>query len=136
MSRTPTGSPRTLAGIRDHLDYLAELGVTYLHLMPLLEPRDGENDGGYAVADYRSVDPRLGTMADLEALADRPARRGMSLCVDFVLNHTADTHAWAIRAKAGDETCRGYYLRSRTGHCPMPTSGRCPRSFPDMAPAA
>jgi hypothetical protein len=41
----------TLTGVRQHLDYLTELGVTYLHLMPLLPPRDGENDGGYAVAD-------------------------------------------------------------------------------------
>jgi amylosucrase len=56
----------TLAGVGRHLDYLAELGVTYLHLMPLLRPREGENDGGYAVADYGAVDPRLGTMADLE----------------------------------------------------------------------
>ena len=100
----------SLAGVRERLDYLAELGVTYLHLMPLLKPRDGENDGGYAVADYRSVDPRLGTMADLEELATDLHGRGMSLCVDFVLNHTADTHEWAERAKAGNETCRGYYL--------------------------
>src|ERR1700761_4277217 len=56
----------SLRGIRQHLDYLAELGVTYLHLMPLLRPRDGENDGGYAVADYSAVDPRLGTVTDLE----------------------------------------------------------------------
>lgn len=60
----------TLAGVGTHLDYLAELGVTYLHLMPLLRAREGENDGGYAVAAYDEVDPRLGTMADLAALAD------------------------------------------------------------------
>jgi amylosucrase len=59
----------SLQGVRQHLDYLAELGVTYLHLMPLLRPRPGENDGGYAVADYDTVDPRVGTMADLQALA-------------------------------------------------------------------
>ena len=64
----------SLPGSGEHLDYLAELGVTYLHLMPLLRPSDGESDGGYAVADYDAVDPRLGTMADLQALAARPAR--------------------------------------------------------------
>ena len=58
----------------ERLDYLAELGVTYLHLMPLLQPREGDNDGGYAVVDYRAVDPRLGTMDDLEALAADAAR--------------------------------------------------------------
>ena len=64
----------SLAGVREHLDYLAELGVTYLHLMPLLRPRDGETDGGYAVADYDAVDPELGTMDDLQAPGRRPAR--------------------------------------------------------------
>jgi amylosucrase len=77
-----------LAALLQRLDYLAELGVTYLHLMPLLRPREGENDGGYAVADYRAVDPRLGTMDDLERLAQALHERDMSLCIDLVLNHT------------------------------------------------
>jgi len=81
-----------LAGVRRRLDYLGELAVTYLHLMPLLRPRDGDNDGGYAVIDYGSVDPRLGTMADLEGLASDLHTRGMSLCIDLVLNHTAAEH--------------------------------------------
>src|ERR1044071_3734319 len=85
----------TLNKIPERLDYLEELGVTYLHLMPLLKPREGENDGGYAVQDYRAVDPRLGTMDDLEALAGQLRSRGMSLCIDLVLNHTAQEHAWA-----------------------------------------
>ena len=81
-----------LAGVRDRLDYLAELGVTYLHLMPLLKARDGDNDGGYAVEDYGAVDPSLGTMDDLEQLAAELHERGISLCVDLVLNHTAAEH--------------------------------------------
>src|SRR3712207_9143421 len=72
----------TLDRLPDKLDHLAELGVTYLHLMPLLRPRDGENDGGYAVADYRQVDPRLGTMSDLEAGAPALRGRGMGPCLD------------------------------------------------------
>ena len=64
----------SLRGVRQHLDYLGELGVTYLHLMPLLQPRDGDSDGGYAVADYGAVDPRLGSMADLEDARRRTAR--------------------------------------------------------------
>src|SRR5215471_17862307 len=67
----------SLRGIREHLDYLMELGVSYLHLMPLLRPREGESDGGYAVADYGQVDPRVGTMDDLEALAGDLHERGM-----------------------------------------------------------
>lgn len=100
----------TLAGVGRHLDYLAELGVTYLHLMPLLRAREGENDGGYAVAAYDEVDPRLGTMADLAALADDLHDRGMNLCVDLVLNHTAAEHPWAVAARAGDPTYRGFYM--------------------------
>ena len=64
----------TLAELPGKLDYLAELGTTYLHLMPLLQPRPGENDGGYAVLDYRAVDPRLGTMDDLADVARAAAR--------------------------------------------------------------
>jgi len=100
----------TLAGIHDHLDYLDDLGVTYLHLMPLLKARDGENDGGYAVASYDEVDPRLGTTTDLQALATALHERRMNLCVDLVLNHTAAEHPWALKARAGDPTYRDYYL--------------------------
>ena len=98
-----------LRGVRDHLDYLSELGITYLHLMPLLAPRLGENDGGYAVADYRAVDPRLGSMDDLAALADALRERQMSLCIDLVVNHTAREHDWAQRALGGDEHYRRFY---------------------------
>ncbi|MDO8390577.1 MAG: alpha-amylase family protein [Actinomycetota bacterium] len=100
----------TLAGIHDHLDYLVDLGVTYLHLMPLLKAREGENDGGYAVASYDEVDPRLGTTADLQALAEALHERRMNLCVDLVLNHTAAEHPWAVKARAGDPTYRDYFL--------------------------
>jgi amylosucrase len=100
----------SLAGVIDRLGYLAELGVTYLHLMPLLRPREGENDGGYAVASYDEVDPKLGTMDDLEALASALRGVGISLCVDLVLNHTAKEHDWALKAGAGDPQYRGYYM--------------------------
>lgn len=99
-----------LKGVGERLDYLAELQVTYLHLMPLLCPREGENDGGYAVADYDAVDPRLGTMDDLEDLATALRRRGVSLCVDLVVNHTAKEHEWALRARAGEPGYRERYF--------------------------
>ncbi|WP_053226870.1 amylosucrase [Solirubrobacter soli] len=84
----------TVRGVRDKLPYLRELGVTYLHLMPLLHARPAPNDGGYAVIDYAAVDPALGTMDDLRALADDLRAEGMALCVDVVLNHTAAEHPW------------------------------------------
>ena len=79
--------------------------------MPLLRPREGENDGSYAVQSYEEVDPALGTMDDLEALAVALRQdRGMSLCVDVVMNHTAHEHEWAQRALAGDTTYLDFYL--------------------------
>jgi amylosucrase len=100
----------TFAGVREHVEYLAELGVTYLHLMPLLRPRDGENDGGYAVADYDATDPRLGTIDELQALADDLRAHGISLCIDLVMNHTAKEHSWALAAQAGDVDKQSWYL--------------------------
>lgn len=99
-----------LAGVRDHIDYLNQLGVNVLHLMPLLQPRQGANDGGYAVADYRSVDSRLGDMAEFRRLAAALHAADIALMIDFVCNHTADDHVWAQRARAGDERYAAYYL--------------------------
>jgi amylosucrase len=125
-----------LPGVLDHLDHLGDLGVGYLHLMPLLRPREGENDGGYAVADYDAVDPRLGTMADLERLAAALHERDAALCVDLVLNHTAREHAWAQAALAGDPTYRAYYRFFPDRTLPTLFERTLPEVFPDMAPGS
>lgn len=98
-----------LAGVRDRIPYLQELGITYLHLMPLLRPRAGGSDGGFAVADYREVRPDLGTMDDLRSLAKSLRDNGISLVLDLVLNHVAREHAWAQAARAGSERYRRYF---------------------------
>jgi len=126
----------SLSGVRQHLDYLAELGVTYLHLMPLLRPREGENDGGYAVADYGAVDPRVGTMADLQALAGDLHERGMALCIDLVLNHTAREHEWAQNALAGEPGYREMYLIYPDRTEPDRYERTLPEVFPDHAPGS
>ncbi|MCV2488360.1 alpha-amylase family protein [Geodermatophilus sp. YIM 151500] len=126
----------TLAELPAKLDYLAELGTTYLHLMPLLEPREGENDGGYAVADYRAVDPRLGTMRDLEAVAGALHERDMSLCIDLVLNHTAREHAWAQAWLAGDPAHAGFYTAFPDRTMPDAYDATIPEVFPDRAPGS
>ena len=100
----------SLNGVVEKIDYLNELGVTYLHLMPLLKPRTGPNDGGYAVEDYRQVAPHLGSMDDLAALTAQLRNNAISLCVDFVCNHTAKEHEWAQKAMAGDPVYQDYYL--------------------------
>lgn len=124
----------TLDGVRSRLDYLTELGVSYLHLMPLLTPRPAPNDGGYAVADYRSVDPRLGTMDDLEALAAELRARDTSLCVDLVVNHTAPEHPWAQAALAGDERYRRFYLLYPDRTLPDEYERTLRSVFPDAEP--
>jgi amylosucrase len=100
----------TLSNLPEHISYLKELGVTYLHLMPLLQPRPAPNDGGYAVIDYRQVDERLGAIEDLANVARDLRQNGISLCTDLVCNHSADDHEWAMLAKAGDEKYKDYYL--------------------------
>lgn len=99
----------TVAGVTERVGHLEALGVRYLHLLALLRARDGDSDGGFAVADYLAVEPRLGTMEDVERLAERLRRGRISLCVDLALNHTADDHDWARRAKAGDAFYRDFY---------------------------
>ena len=87
-----------LNGVKGKLKYIKECGVNYLHLMPLLDTPKGRSDGGYAVSDFRKVRSDLGTMEDLEKLADACRKQGISLCLDFVMNHTSEDHEWAKRA--------------------------------------
>ncbi|MFT3886922.1 MAG: alpha-amylase family protein [Arachnia sp.] len=100
----------SIAKVADHIDYFQELGLTYLHLMPLFRSPDGNNDGGYAVSSYRETDPALGTMDDLSALATKLREAGISPVVDFIFNHTASNHEWAQRAVAGEPGYEDYYL--------------------------
>ena len=124
----------TLRGVEDRIDYLRELGVTYLHLMPLLTPRPGDSDGGYAVADYRTVRPDLGSMEDLEHLAGELRAEGISLVVDLVLNHVAAEHEWAARARAGEQRYRDYFLIFPDRTEPDEYEKTLPEIFPDFAP--
>jgi len=98
-----------LVGLKKSIPYLQDLGLTYLHLMPCLASRPGNSDGGYAVSDYRSVDPLLGTIEELKNLAKALRAADISLVIDFVFNHTSDDHVWAIRAQEGDRDYEDYY---------------------------
>lgn len=98
-----------LGKLRETVDYFQRLGLTYLHLMPLFAVRPGENDGGYAISNYRSVDPRLGTIEDLRLLADDLREAGITLVLDFVFNHTADDHEWARLAQSGNREYQQFY---------------------------
>jgi amylosucrase len=98
-----------LEELREKIPYFEDLGLTYLHLMPLLSARPGNSDGGYAVNDYRSVDPRLGTLEQLNELTRECRKAGISVVIDFVFNHTSDDHEWAMRAQEGEREFEDYY---------------------------
>ncbi len=92
----------TIQGLQDKLSYLESCHVNYIHLMPFLDSPEGRSDGGYAVADFRKVRPDLGSMDDLLQLSEACHERGISLCMDFVMNHTSEDHEWARRARQGE----------------------------------
>ena len=125
-----------LPGVRDRLDYLRECGVKYLHLMPLLDtPEDSaRSDGGYAVSDFRKVRSDLGTMEDLEKLAGDCHKRGIRVCLDFVMNHTSDEHAWAKAARAGDPEAQSRYFFYDNWDIPRQYEETMPQVFPETAP--
>jgi amylosucrase len=98
-----------LDGIKAKIPYFKELGLTYLHLMPIFLAPQPHNDGGYAVSSYRDVDPRLGDMDKFKDVAKALREAGISLVIDFVFNHTSNEHEWARKALEGSTEHEGYY---------------------------
>jgi len=125
---------KNLKGVKENLGYIKESGVNYLHLMPLLESPEGRSDGGYAVSDFRKVDPKLGTMEDLADLARECHANNMSLCLDFVMNHTSEDHEWARKAKAGDYEYQKRYFFFDNWNIPNAFEETVPQVFPQTAP--
>lgn len=97
-----------LKGITSKLDYLQDLGVELLWSTPFFP--SPQRDNGYDVSDYCAVDPRFGTMADLEELIAEAAKRNIGLMFDMVFNHTSTEHEWFQKALAGDEKYQNYYI--------------------------
>lgn len=125
-----------LTGLRAKIPYFKELGLTYLHLMPLFKCPEGNSDGGYAVSSYREVNPALGSMDELRALSAELRREGISLVVDFIFNHTSDEHDWALRARAGEAEYRGYYYFFPDRSQPDDYERTLREIFPDEHPGA
>jgi amylosucrase len=125
-----------LKGVRKKIPYFKELGLTYLHLMPLFKVPEGENDGGYAVSSYREVRPELGTMEQLSALASDLRHQGISLVLDLVFNHTSNEHEWALRALAGEVEYQEYYRMFPDRRMPDAYEANLREIFPDEHPGA
>ena len=124
----------SLKGVRKRLDYIAECKVNCLHLMPLLDSPAVNNDGGYAVSDFTRVRKDLGTMEDLKELTEECHRRKISVCLDFVMNHTSEEHEWARRARAGEKEYQDRYFFFDTWDIPSEYEKTCPQVFPATAP--
>src|SRR3984885_12267743 len=103
-----------LIGLTSKLDYLQELGIDCLWLMPIYA--SPLKDDGYDIADFRQIHPTIGTVADFEALTKAAHARGIRIIADLVINHTSDQHPWfqrAVRSKAGSRW-RNFYVWSET----------------------
>ncbi len=125
-----------LTGLRGQIPYFQELGLSYLHLMPLFKVPVGENDGGYAVSSYREVDPRLGSMPELRNLSKELRSAGISLVLDLVFNHTSDEHEWAQKALQGDERYQAFYRMFPDRQMPDAYEKYMREIFPDEHPGA
>jgi amylosucrase len=123
-----------LVNMPDKLAYFKELGVNFLHLMPVMESPEGESDGGYAVSDFRKVDKRFGTIEDLEKLQQEMSENGMYLMMDIVLNHTSHHHEWATRAKQGDKKYQDYFYMYDDRGIPDEYDRSMPEVFPESSP--
>lgn len=123
-----------IKSIEDHLIYLKELGINYVHLMPLLEPREGQADGGYAVKDFRKVNPKLGNNQELMDLIEKMHQEDQIVAIDFVMNHTAKEHKWAQSVLKGEEAYSNFYYTYSDKSIPDQFEKTLPEVFPDFAP--
>lgn len=127
---------KDLSGIQEKIPYFKELGINYLHLMPLYECPEKENDGGYAVSSFRNVNPALGTMAQLKNLAATLQESGISLALDLVFNHTSNEHEWAKKAYDGDSRYEKYFFLYPDREVPDQYEQNLREIFPDEHPGA
>lgn len=125
---------KNLKGVEEKLDYIEQCSVNYIHLMPFLETPEGRSDGGYAVSDFRKVQEKLGTMEDLESLTAACHKKGINVCMDFVMNHTSEDHEWAQRARKGEGEYMSRYFFFDNSYIPSLYEKTVPQVFPTTAP--
>ena len=118
-----------LEGISKRINYFKELGVTNIHILPCLK---SSGDAGFAVDDYRQIDPDIGNINQFKELIKKLHENNIKITFDLVLNHTSDNHIWAKEVKKGSKKYLDYYIRDKT------KSGKSwplvPDIFPEFAP--
>lgn len=134
MALYTNGFADDLADLTNKLPYFQELGVNMVHIMPILMCPTGKSDGGYAISDFRQIDDRVGTLADLRQVAKAFRKHDILLVLDIVLNHTSDEHAWAQQAMAGDQRYQDYYFTFNNREVPDMFEQTMPQIFPETAP--
>ena len=123
-----------MKGVESRLDYIEQCSVNYIHLMPFLDTPKGRSDGGYAVSDFRKVQEKLGSMEDLDSLTAACHKRGVNVCMDFVMNHTSEDHDWAKKARQGDGEYMSRYFFFDNEEEPAMYEKTVPQVFPTTAP--
>lgn len=123
-----------MKGVQKKLDYIEKCNVNYIHLMPFLDTVEGRSDGGYAVADFRKVQEKLGSMEDLEKLTTACHKKNINVCMDFVMNHTSEDHEWAKRARQGEGEYMSRYFFYDNDEIPNEYEKYVPQVFPTTAP--
>jgi len=123
-----------MKGVESKLDYIEQCNVNYIHLMPFLDTPEGRSDGGYAVSDFRKVQEKLGSMEDLDSLTAACHKKGINVCMDFVMNHTSEDHEWAKRARQGEGEYMSRYFFYDNPTIPEQYEKTVPQVFPTTAP--
>ena len=121
-------------GLKEKIPYFKNLGINTVHLMPFLDVPEFENDGGYAVRNYREVSARFGTMADFESLVKEFQKNDMNLVMDFVLNHCADQHEWAVQGRKGHPKYKDFFYFFPDRTLPNEYEKTMIDIFPDTSP--
>lgn len=125
---------KDINGLKEKLPYFEDLGINFLHLMPITTRPAGENDGGYAVNSYHKIDSKYGTKTDFLDFTKKARKNDMFIMLDFVVNHTSDEFEWAQKAKEGNLHYQNYYYTYSDRHIPDEFEKTLPEIFPQSAP--
>lgn len=134
MTLYTDGFAENVVGLKRKLPYLQELGINLVHIMPVLKCPEENNDGGYAVSDFRSINHRVGSLKELKDLAHEMRKRDILLVMDVVVNHVSNEHEWACKAQQGEKKYQDYFYIFENREIPDMFEKTLPEIFPDQAP--